>query len=118
MAGSVDEGLETPVAAEECVLTDLRDPDGEGVEFDDAITGCQRSKTDDFLGVRDLLGGLGEAGVSNCELILTMLWTNPRPCNRLILGVRSFAAGGFMKAGDGIIEEEIVLDCGNGRGSG
>jgi len=74
LAGSVDDGLGTPVVAEECVLTGFGDPDGEGVEFD-AITGCQRSKTDDFLGVRDLLGGLGETGVglSSCELILTML---------------------------------------------
>ena len=109
-SASVDEGLGTLVVVEECVLTDLGDPDGEGVEFD-AITGCHRSKTDDCLGVRDLLVGLGETGaeLSSCELILTMFWTNPRPFNRLMLGVSSFGACGFINAGDGRIEEGIML---------
>lgn len=106
--GSVGEGLGTLVVAEECVLTDLGDPGGEGVEFD-VITGCQRSKTDDFLGARDLLVGETGAGLSSCELILTIFWTNPRPCNRLMLGVTSFGVGDFINAGDGRIDAGIML---------
>lgn len=47
-----------------------------------------------------------------------MLCTNPRPCNRLILGVGSFWATIFRKAGDGDAEAPTFGNCEVGFGSG
>jgi hypothetical protein len=44
---------------------------------------------------------VGDPGI--WALALTMFCTNPRPCNLLRLGVRSFWADGLLKAGDATV---------------
>lgn len=100
-------------ALEGCALakvTRFGDAVAEGADELAIMVGCQRSSTDDFRGLRGFVGGLGgvTTGLSNRELILTMLWTKPRPCNLLILGLGSFGAGDFINAGDGTTEEGII----------
>ena len=79
LTGSVEEGRGRLVVMEGDEVTALENvtdfgDTGGDVELD-AITGCQRSSTDDFLVARGLVGGAGGAttGLSNCELILTIL---------------------------------------------
>jgi hypothetical protein len=126
LTGSAEEGcgvIPDTGALEGCALakvTRLGDAGAGGADELAAMAGCQRSSTDDFRGLRGFVGGLGgvTAGLSNWELILTMLWTNPRPCNLLILGLGSFVAGGFKNAGDGTTEGGIIEGWDMGRGTG
>lgn len=69
---------------------------------------CHRSNTGtDFLPPEFFFSGKGGVrgdSVVSWLLACTMLRTNPRPCNRLILGVGSFGGGGRRNAGDGFGE--------------
>jgi hypothetical protein len=93
-----------------------------GVELADAA-GCQRSRTDDFLGAARAISVDGVlpnslALASSWVLLLIMLWTKPRPLSLLKLGVGSFSAGGRRKARDGFFVAGICGPVGDCRGSG
>jgi len=86
-------------------------------------TGCQRSRTDDFLGVSRALSvdGLPPnsfALASSWLLVLIMFCTNPRPLSLLKLGVGSFSAGGRRNARDGFFVGGICGPVGDCRGTG
>lgn len=76
-------------------------------DWDGVFSGCQRSRTD---ALRMPVGLLGSSFAARGELCisLTMFCTKPRPCSRLMLGVGSFCAGGFRKAGEAFADAGIV----------
>jgi len=89
----------------------------------EAFCGCQRSSTDAFFDGAGAVAGLLLSGVfavlefvldadSSSLLSFTRLCTNPRPCRRLRLGVRSFGAGGRRKAGDALLDADAKVDPG------
>ena len=93
-----------------------------GPELVDAA-GCQRSRTDDFLGVARALSVDGVppnsfALASSWVLVLIMFCTNPRPLSLFKLGVGSFSAGGRKNARDGFFDDGICGPVGDCRGSG
>lgn len=77
---------------------------GEGV--DAAL--CQRSKTGADLRPPELEGVSFRSGgglpTESWAVAWTMLFTKPRPCRRLILGVGSFGGGARRNAGEGFKE--------------
>jgi hypothetical protein len=80
--------------------------------------GCQRSRTDDFLGPARGVPPNSFALASSCELVLIMFCTNPRPLSLLKLGVGSFSACGRRNARDGFCVVGICGPVGDCRGTG
>jgi hypothetical protein len=85
--------------------------------------GCQRSRTEDFLGAARalLLDGVPPnsfALASSWVLVLIIFCTNPRPLSLLKLGLGSFSAGGRRNARDGFFVGGICGPVGDCRGTG
>ena len=89
--------------SEASIVRDLRNGTGLGAMIGgdgDALLNCHRSRTEPLRGV-----SLSFSGVPGLEddiwlEALTMFWTKPRPCKRLILGVGSLRGGALRNAGE------------------